>query len=223
MSRLSDGLSYESFNMTNFINGFLISAGLIMAIGAQNALVLKQGLLRQHVPVVVVLCWLCDVVLMTLGVFGMSALLSDSPKLSALLALSGGLFLLVYAIMSAKRAYIGGNYLTVDTENSHSPSAIKIAAMTLALTLLNPHVYLDTMVLIDGSASHLDHTGKLHFLLGAISASCLWFNGLGFGSRLLLPLFRREQVWQVLDGLIACVMLYLSWGLLAQSRPLLNG
>ncbi len=203
--------------MTHFINGFLISAGLIMAIGAQNALVLKQGLLRQHVWLVVLLCWLCDVVLMTLGVFGLSALLSGSPKLSGALALAGGLFLLAYCAMSAKRAWQGGNYLTVDTENRLPPSAFKIAATTLALTLLNPHVYIDTVVLIGGSSANLDQTAKQFFLFGAISASGLWFSGLGFGSRLLLPLFRREQVWQLLDGLIALVMFYLAFGLFKQA------
>ncbi|WP_255525167.1 LysE/ArgO family amino acid transporter [Neisseria yangbaofengii] len=149
--------------MTYFINGFLISAGLIMAIGAQNALVLKQGLLRRHIWLVVLLCWLCDVVLMTLGVFGLSALLSGSPKLSGALALSGGLFLLAYGAVSAKRAWQGGNYLTVDTENHLPPSAFKIAATTLALTLLNPHVYIDTVVLIGGSAANLDQTAKQFF------------------------------------------------------------
>lgn len=202
--------------MTHFINGFLISAGLIMAIGAQNALVLKHGLLRQHVWLVVLLCWLCDVVLMSLGVFGLSALLSGSPKLSGMLALAGGLFLSAYGIMSAKRAWQGGNYLTIDTENRLPPSALKTAATALALTLLNPHVYIDTVVLIGGSAANLDQTEKQFFLLGAISASGLWFSGLGFGSRLLLPLFRREQVWQLLDALIALVMFYLAFGLLKQ-------
>ncbi len=213
----SDGLFIYMKIMSHFINGFLISAGLIMAIGAQNALVLKQGLLRQHVWPVVLLCWLCDGVLMTLGVFGLSALLSGSPKLSGILALAGGLFLLAYGTMSAKRAWQGGNYLTVNTENHLPPSVLKIAATTLALTLLNPHVYIDTIVLIGGSTAHLDQTAKPFFLAGAISASGLWFGGLGFGSRLMLPLFRREQVWQLLDGVIALVMFYLAFGLLKQT------
>lgn len=203
--------------MIHFINGFLISAGLIMAIGAQNALVLKQGLLRQHVALVVALCWICDVVLMTLGVFGMSALLSGSPKLSGALAFAGGLFLLAYGALSAKRALTGGNYLTIATEHTVPPSALQTAAATLALTLLNPHVYIDTVVLIGGSAANLDYPAKLAFLAGAGCASGLWFNSLGFGSRLLLPLFRREQVWQILDGVIALVMFYLAFGLLKQA------
>lgn len=202
--------------MAHFINGFLISLGLIMAIGAQSALVLKQGLLRQHVGIVVALCWLCDVVLMGLGVFGMSALLADSPKLSGVLSLAGGLFLTVYGILSAKRAWIGGHYLTVDTKNT-APSAFKVAGITLVVTLLNPHVYIDTMVLIGGSAAHLDSAGKFAFLAGALFASGFWFGGLGCGSRFLLPIFRREQVWQVLDGAIALIMFYLAFGLLQQA------
>lgn len=203
--------------MNHLINGFLISAGLIMAIGAQNAFVLKQGLLRRHIALVVLICWLCDVALMSAGVFGVSALLSQYPNVSAALSLAGGLFLLFYGAGSAKRAYRGGNYLTVDTDTPSDTSALKTAAVTLALTLLNPHVYIDTIMLIGGSAAHLAHSGKLLFLLGALAASGIWFAGIGFGSRLLLPLFRREQVWQVLDALIAMVMFYLVFGLLQQA------
>lgn len=203
--------------MTHFINGFLISAGLIMAIGAQNALVLKQGLLRQHVTLVVAICWLCDAVLMSLGVFGMSTLLAGNPGLSGALALAGGLFLLVYGAMSAKRAVIGGNYLSVDANKTLASSALKTMSMTLAVTLLNPHVYIDTVVLIGGSAANLAPSDKQLFLIGAICASGLWFNSLGFGSRLLLPLFIREQIWQILDGIIALIMFYLAFGLMKQA------
>lgn len=201
--------------MSHLLNGFLITAGLIMAIGAQNAFVLKQGLLRQHVGLVVALCWLCDLLLIFAGVFGLSALLSNRPYLSAVLALAGGLFLLFYGLNNAKRAIKGGGVLTVNPENA-APSALKTAAATLAMTLLNPHVYLDAVVLIGGSAAHLNQHGKLMFLTGALSASAIWFCGLGFGSRLLMPLFRRESVWQILDGAIALVMLYLAYGLLNQ-------
>lgn len=207
--------------MQAFFTGLMITAGLIVAIGAQNAFVLKQGLLKQHVGLVVLLCWLCDVVLIAAGVFGTAALLSGSPTASALLALAGGLFLLVYGAMNAKRAWQGGGHLALDTDKPAPASAFKTAATTLALTLLNPHVYIDTVVLIGGAASPFNQAGKILFLLGAVTASALWFVSIGFGARLLLPLFRRERVWQILDGLIAAMMFYLAWGLLQQALPLL--
>lgn len=203
--------------MNTFLNGFMISGGLIMAIGAQNAFVLKQGLLRQHIGTVVLLCWLCDVILIGAGVYGVGAVLSGNPLLSALLSLAGGLFLLSYGAMSAKRAWTGGNYLSVDSAPATPSSRLKTAAATLAITLLNPHVYVDTVMLIGGYATGLDTHGKTLFLIGALTASALWFCSIGFGSRLLLPVFRRERVWQVLDALIALMMFYLAAGLLSQA------
>ncbi len=207
--------------MHPFLTGLMITGGLIVAIGAQNAFVLKQGLLKQHVGLVVLLCWLCDVVLIALGVFGTAALLSGSPTASALLALAGGLFLLAYGAMNAKRAWQGGGHLAVSADKPAASSALKTATTTLALTLLNPHVYIDTVVLIGGAASPFDQAGKILFLLGSVTASGLCFASIGFGARLLLPLFRRERVWQILDGLIAAMMFYLAWGLLQQALPLL--
>lgn len=200
--------------MNAFFNGLMISGGLIVAIGAQNAFVLKQGLLKQNVGIVVLLCWLCDVALMGAGVFGIAALLSGSARAGGLLSLAGGGFLLVYGALSLKRAIQGGGHLTVDAGNAVKTSALKTAAATLALTLLNPHVYVDAVMLIGGSAAGLAHADKIGFFIGAIVASGIWFSGIGYGTRLLLPLFRRERVWQILDGLIAAMMFYLAYGLL---------
>ncbi|WP_249025280.1 LysE/ArgO family amino acid transporter [Neisseria canis] len=207
-------------DMSAFFSGFMITASLIAAIGAQNAFVLKQGLLKQHVGVVVWICWLCDFALISTGVFGVSALLADSPKATALMALAGGLFLLAYAWRSAKSAWQGNGILTPDTAPT-APSPFKTAAATLALTLLNPHVYIDTVMLIGGAAAPLPPTGKWHFLAGALSASGIWFTAIGYGARLLLPLFRREHTWQILDSLIALMMLYLAFGLLKQAAAIL--
>ncbi|MDO4906453.1 LysE/ArgO family amino acid transporter [Neisseria sp.] len=207
--------------MHPFFTGLMITGSLIAAIGTQNAFVLKQGLIKQHVGLVVLLCWLCDVVLITLGVFGTAALLSDSPTASALLALAGGLFLLTYGAINTKRAWQGGGHLAVNTDKPATVSTLKTATTTLALTLLNPHVYIDTVVLIGGAASPFNPAGKILFLIGSVTASALWFASIGFGARLLQPLFRRERVWQVLDGLIAAMMFYLAWGLLKQALPLL--
>ncbi|WP_107879329.1 LysE/ArgO family amino acid transporter [Neisseria animaloris] len=203
--------------MMAFFNGFMISAGLIVAIGAQNAFVLRKGLLKQNVGVVVSLCWLCDLVLIGLGVFGISVLLSDNVYATAALSLAGGLFLLGYGTLSLRRAYKGGGHLSRAGEaDTATPSALQAAAATLALTLLNPHVYLDTVILIGGSAAGLSAADKLKFLIGAVTASGVWFAGLGYGARLLQPLFRRERIWRILDSLIAIMMFYLAYGLLRQ-------
>lgn len=200
--------------MNAFFNGLMISGGLIVAIGAQNAFVLKQGLLKQHVGIVVLICWLCDVTLMGAGVFGIAALLSGSPTATTILSLAGGLFLLAYGSLSLKRALEGGGHLNVYAGKAEQISAVKVAAATLALALLNPHVYVDTVMLIGGSAAGLSHADKIAFFVGAIVASALWFAAIGYGTRILLPLFRRERVWQILDGLIAAMMFYLAYGLL---------
>lgn len=207
--------------MNAFFNGLMITGGLIIAIGAQNAFVLKQGLLKRHVGIVVFLCWLCDVVLMSCGVFGISALLSGHSAGAAWLALAGGVFLLCYGMMNAKRAWQGGGHLSVSAEPDGNGSAFKVAAATLALTLLNPHVYIDTVMLIGGSAASLNHHDKVWFLIGALTVSAVWFVSLGYGARLLIPLFRRERVWQILESLIALMMFYLAYGLLKQAAEVL--
>lgn len=197
----------------------MITAGLIVAIGAQNAFVLKQGLLKQHVGPVVLICWLCDFSLIAAGVFGMSSLLSANNLALGLLALAGGLFLTVYGWRSAKSARQGNRCLNPD--NRPAVGLYPTLASLLAVTLLNPHVYIDTVMLIGGSAASLAASDKIWFSAGAISASGIWFGGLGYGARLLLPLFRRERTWQILDSLIALVMFYLAYGLFRQASAIL--
>ena len=203
--------------MYPFFSGFSLMMALIVAIGAQNAFVLRQGLLRQHIGLVVFLCWLCDCLLSSAGVFGLSRLFADHPSASRFLALAGGLFLLAYAAKSARRAWLGGGHLEASQPDAAGMSAGKAAATTLALTLLNPHVYIDTVMLIGGASANFDLTGKWQYLTGVVLASGLWFSLLGYGARLLLPLFKREQVWQLLDSLIALMMLYLAVMLLCQA------
>ncbi|MCP1660903.1 LysE/ArgO family amino acid transporter [Neisseria perflava] len=153
----------------------MITGSLIIAIGAQNAFVLKSGLLKQHSGLVAMLCWLCDIALIGLGVFGITALIADNGSAAMLLSLLGGLFLLAYGLLSARRAWHGGNQLSVDGGNTPAVSRWKTAATTLALTLLNPHVYIDAVMLIGGSAAALRPSEKGLFFLGAITASGLWF------------------------------------------------
>ena len=207
--------------MTAFFSGLMITAGLIIAIGAQNAFVLKQGLIKHNITAIVLTCWLCGVLLISAGVFGIGALLSGRPVAAALLSLAGGLFLLAYAALSARRAWKGGGQMQAAGGNEAGMGTLKAIGITLALTLLNPHVYVDAVMLIGGSAASLPVQQKMWFTAGAVLASALWFALIGFGTRLLLPLFRRERVWQLLDGGIALMMLYLAAGLLRQAQQVL--
>ena len=190
--------------MNALLQGFLVSGGLIVAIGAQNAFVLKQGLKRWQVLPIVLTCFFCDFLLMTLGVFGLGTLISESQVASVALAFVGALFLLVYGARAFRAAWRGGAVL-----------------LTLAITLLNPHVYLDTVVIVGGIAGTLSPVAKALFLCGAVAASALWFFALGFGARLLLPLFRRPLTWRLLDAAIGVVMWLIAWGLLRYGVALL--
>ena len=202
--------------MQVFLSGFMITGGLIMAIGAQNTFVLKQGLLKQHIGLVVSICWLCDVLLIGAGVYGVSALLANSPHAAAALALAGGVFLLVYGLNSARSAWQGKKQFTASSADKPQSTAFKIVLTTLTLTLLNPHAYVDAIMLIGGSAAPLSAHDKQLFLAGSLLASALWFISIGYGSRLLLPLFRHTRTWQILDSIIAIMMLYLAYNLFTQ-------
>ena len=208
--------------MTAFLSGLMLTAALIVAIGAQNAFVLRQGLKREQVGVVVGICFFCDAVLIGAGVFGLGALLDGHPRATALLALAGGLFLLAYAARSAHSAWKGDSQLMVSADSERFGGG-RVALLTLALTLLNPHVYVDTLMLIGGAAAPLPPTEKWGFWLGAVCTSGVWFVSLGYGVRFLLPLFRRRRTWQLLDGTLALMMLYLGVGLLCDVPGLWQG
>ncbi len=202
--------------MHAFLSGFSLMLGLIVAIGAQNAFVLRQGLLKQHIGIVILICWLCDCILSSVGVFGLASLTAGSPTAVRWLSGAGGLFLLWYALQSARRTWQGGGHLEIAAGNA-SGSAGKIALTTLALTLLNPHVYIDTMLLVGGAAAAFPAQEKWSFLFGACTLSGLWFFSLGYGTRLLLPLFKQEKVWRILDSGITVMMSYLSIQLFRQA------
>ncbi|KAE9530993.1 LysE/ArgO family amino acid transporter [Testudinibacter aquarius] len=199
--------------MEQLIQGFLVSGSLIVAIGAQNAFVLKQGLLKQHIFWVSLTCFVCDFLLICIGVMGLGSLIGQSPSATLALAVIGALFLLVYGARAFRSAYQGSSGLSLDQTGSSSQSALKTVLITLGLTLLNPHVYLDTVVIIGGIASTLQFEQKLEFLIGAIFASGLWFFGLGYGARLLIPLFKRPQTWRILDFAIGCIMWLIAFSL----------
>ena len=192
-----------------FTKGFLVSGGLIMAIGAQNAFVLKQGLLKQHIGSIIVICFLCDVLLMSAGVLGLGYVLERVPSLSKILAVLGATFLLWYGFNSLKSAWRGTSHLAVQ-DTSQQKTRHQLMAMALAITLLNPHVYLDTVVIIGGVGGTLSSVEKPWFLFGSLVASIVWFTSLGYGSRLLTPLFAKPRTWQWLDAGIGIMMWWIA-------------
>lgn len=201
-----------------FTQGLLLGLGLIVAIGAQNAFVLRQGLRREHVASVVAFCALADALLITAGVLGMAQALGERPALARVLALSGAVFLAVYGWQALMRAR-HSNALNVN-DNGTAPSRGAALAQAAAFTLLNPHVYLDTVLLVGSIGAQQPPVLQGWFAGGASVASLLWFSALGFGARWLAPWFARPRAWQVLDALIGLTMTVLSLLLL---RHAVNG
>ncbi len=192
--------------------GFGFGLSLIVAIGAQNAYVLRQGLRGEHVLLVVATCALSDVVLIVAGVAGAGAVLTQAPGLESVVRVAGAAFLLGYAALAARRAW-RPSALTTDDAGPDSGRAATFAAI-LALTWLNPHVYLDTVVLL-GSVADSHGDGRWAFALGAALSSATWFTVLGRGAALLRPVFARPAAWRVLDALVAVVMAAIAGMLLA--------
>lgn len=193
-----------SAHPTAYLTGLVLGASLIIAIGAQNAFVLRQGLLRAHVALVVVLCILIDVALTTIGVGGLSAALGRSPLALEALALAGACFLGWYGLGAARRACAVESLAAAPTRGAQSARSVLL--QTLAVSLLNPHVYLDTVMLIGSVGVQQPAPLRPAFLAGVWTASFGWFASLGFGSRLLAPVFARPIAWRVLDAMVAIVM-----------------
>jgi L-lysine exporter family protein LysE/ArgO len=197
-----------------FLQALALGLGLIVAIGAQNAFVLRQGLRREHVGSVVLFCAGADAVLMAAGVLGMGQALGRSPGLARALALAGAAFLAVYGWRALRRARRPQPLQAAQGgEGLRRGAALAQAA---AFTLLNPHVYLDTVLLVGSIGAQQPQALRGWFIAGAGSASLLWFALLGFGARRLAPWFGRPAAWQVLDGLIGVTMALLSALLLRQ-------
>jgi L-lysine exporter family protein LysE/ArgO len=191
--------------------GAALGLGLIVAIGAQNAFVLRQGLRREHVGPVVALCALCDAVLMTAGVAGLATLLGTRPGLAWWLTAGGVVFLSAYSLRALWRAAHPATLIAAAEQPGVSVG--QALAQAAAFTLLNPHVYLDTVVLV-GSVGAQQGDARWWFAAGASASSLLWFSALGFGARWLAPMFARPRAWQALDALIGLTMAVLA-GLLA--------
>lgn len=193
---------------TVLAQGFSSTAVLIIAIGAQNAFVLRQGLRREHVMAVVAVCALSDAVLINVGVWGMGTAAATHPALALGARVFGALYLIVYAWRSLQRAW-SPQALAVDAAHQRTPLA-QVLGTTFALTWLNPHVYLDTVLLLGSMASPFAGMERAAFAAGASLASAVWFTALGWGARWLAPLFATPQAWRILDAGIALLMLGLA-------------
>lgn len=183
--------------------GFVTGLSLIVAIGAQNAFVLRQGLKRAHVLAVALTCALSDAILICVGVFASAKVTAAFPLALPVMQWGGVAFLTVYGARAARSAYRGGGHL--DPADGKTQSLAAALATCLALTWLNPHVYLDTVVLV-GAISTDFGPDRGDFAAGAVTASFVFFFSLAYGARLLAPVFAREVSWRVLDGVIAVVM-----------------
>jgi L-lysine exporter family protein LysE/ArgO len=202
--------------LVTLLSGFAFGLSLIVAIGAQNVFVLRQGIRREHVLLVVATCALSDAVLIGVGVAGVGGLVSAVPWLIPVATVGGAAFLVGYAVLALRRA-LRPAALGADTDGRRVPWA-SVLAGCLAITWLNPHVYLDTVILLGSIATGFAED-RWWFGVGAIAASVVWFAAIGFGARLLGPLLAKPGAWRIVDGVVAAVMLVIAgrllWGLAA--------
>lgn len=196
---------------TALIAGFSLGFGLILAIGAQNAFVLKQGIRKQHVFWICLCCACSDAVLVVAGVGGFANLMALYPWVDPLTRYAGALFLLVYALLSFKDAIFAD--ASMDYTGDEQPRSLRATLLIcLAFTWLNPHVYLDTVVLI-GSVSTQYAGQQTWFALGAVISSFVFFFALGYGARYLGPLFAKPRAWRYLNVFVGCIMLAIALSL----------
>lgn len=189
--------------ITPFFQGFGTGGGLIVAIGAQNAFVLSQGVRRNHHLTIALICILCDAIFITAGVAGIGATVSANPALAKWVAWGGAGFLFVYGAGSLRSAFRGGNLEASDRTVLSGGAAV---LATLAVTLLNPHFYLDTVILLGSISSRFHGENRFLFWAGAVSASTLWFICLSLGGQMLAPVFRKQIAWRILDTLVWATM-----------------
>jgi L-lysine exporter family protein LysE/ArgO len=195
-----------------YLKGLGLGAGLIIAIGAQNAHVLRMGLLRRHVALTTAVCILCEAVLIMAGVAGIGAVVERHPLLTGLARWGGAAFLVWYGLRAWCAAF--AQHALHARSGAAAGSARQALSTALAVTLLNPHVYLDTVLLLGAIGGQYGSPGKWWFALGAVSAGSAWFLTLGFGARLLAPWFARPLAWRILDAVVGAVMLALAAALM---------
>ena len=188
-----------------FITGFSIGFSLILAIGAQNAFVLKQGLIRQNVFLVCLICAASDAILITLGVSGFGEIITEYPIIERLARIAGALFLFTYGVLNLYSAQT--NTHALEPTKKIQTSKRETVLTCLGFTWLNPHVYLDTVVMLGSISTQFENTAT--FALGAISASFVFFFSLGFGASKLTRYFEKPRTWRVLENLIGILMIFL--------------
>lgn len=193
------------------LSGFATTMALIAAIGAQNAFVLRQGIRGEHVLPVVAICTVSDLLLISAGIAGFGALIAAHPDIVIVTKVGGAAFLIGYGLLAARRALKPGALTPADA----APARLgAVLATCLAMTFLNPHVYLDTVILLGALANEYQDS-KWLFGIGAVTASAAWFTGLGFGATRLRHLFASPKTWRLLDGAIALTMFALGVSLFA--------
>ncbi|MFZ6733990.1 LysE/ArgO family amino acid transporter [Undibacterium sp. Ji42W] len=194
------------------LKGMGMSAGLIMAIGSQNAHVLRMGLRQQHVALTVMICIACEMLLILAGVAGIGGMINSQPVLLMMARWGGVAFLIWYGLRSLRAAASQQSLVAEDGELNLT--AGKAALAVLGATLLNPHTYLDTVVLLGAIGGQQPGDGKYWFAVGAVLNATIWFAALGFGARLLAPWFAKPIAWRVLDSVVGIVMLMLALNLI---------
>ncbi|MDV7338877.1 LysE/ArgO family amino acid transporter [Terasakiella sp. A23] len=189
--------------MSAFLSGMGLGASLIIAIGAQNAFVLGQGLRKNYPLSIALVCAVCDAILIVLGVAGLGSLIASSPLWTNIMAWGGAAFLFWYGLRSFQSLFSDHS---LKQDRGEGKSRKEILLITLAITLLNPHVYLDTVVLLGGIASQYEDTARPYFALGAVIASFLWFLTISLGAAWASPYLARPITWKVIDAVTGCVM-----------------
>lgn len=204
-----------NWNWIAFSHGAALSASLIVTIGAQNGFVLRQGIMRSHVGKIVAICTLSDLILIAAGVGGASALAARYPRLVEFVLYAGLAYLAWFGLSTLRRAWRPGHAILEVETGASSPNASRqgawsVVLMTLAFTWLNPHVYVDVVLLIGTAGAREPRGAQVAFALGAMGVSVLWFSALGYGARLLAPWFRKASAWRVLDGAIGSMVLFVA-------------
>ena len=203
--------------LSAFLTGFFLGLSLIVAIGAQNAFVIRSGILRNHIFYIALFCAISDSLLIIIGIAGISFFLKDFiNEFSNIIFGFSALWLFSYGLLRIRSALIN-NYLTVDN-NSKSSSLLKAISIVAVFTFVNPHVYLDTMILIGSISQQFLDTNRIYFAIGACTASFIWFFSIAYGAKLLTPIMQKPTHWRNLDLLIALIMFVIAFNLASQGN-----
>ena len=203
--------------LSAFLTGFFLGLSLIVAIGAQNAFVIRSGILRNHIFYIALFCAISDSLLIIIGIAGISFFLKDfMNEFSNIIFGFSALWLFSYGLLRIRSALIN-NYITVDN-NSKSSSLLKAISIVAVFTFVNPHVYLDTMILIGSISQQFLDTNRIYFAIGACTASFIWFFSIAYGAKLLTPIMQKPAHWRNLDLLIALIMFVIAFNLASQGN-----